>query len=446
MADRLFILDYLYTYYDELTPKEFYQGIFPGGELAKHNEKDIPGKYNAVAVELLPKDEKNKSNAKRFILTDEMDYLDELLKKENFIIISPISYCGRSREAKNARFIYAMAIDLDGIETEQQLTDLFFQIDNGVIPKPTYIVWSGTGIHLYFVFEKPIPCFDNITKQLAALKNDITKKIWNKNITTLYDKPQLQSLFQGFRMCGGVTKGGNRTRAFLIGEKTSIEILNRYAMRDENQVKEYTYKSNLTLKEAAAKYPSWYEKRIVKQQPKGKWICKKDLYYWWLNRVKREIISGHRYYGIMCLAIYAKKSGVSYEELEKDAFELLERMEELTTDENNHFSREDILAALELYNDNYFTFPIDTIKQLTALDIKKNKRNGRKQADHIEYMNTIREFKKRMSEPMEIGRPTKEKEILEWRRSNPNGTKADCIRELQISKPTVYKYWNTFEE
>ena len=96
-----FINNYLTTYFDELTPQEFYREVFPAGELARHDEIEQPGKYNAIAVELLPQVDKNKSNARRYILTDELDYLDKLLKKDNFIIISPISYAGRSRPQKH---------------------------------------------------------------------------------------------------------------------------------------------------------------------------------------------------------------------------------------------------------------------------------------------------------------------------------------------------------
>ena len=78
-------------------------------------------KYNAIAVELFPKDKENKVNVKRYILTDDLEYLEELEKKDNFIIISPISYAGRKRTAENARFIYAMAIDLDGMTKEQNI-------------------------------------------------------------------------------------------------------------------------------------------------------------------------------------------------------------------------------------------------------------------------------------------------------------------------------------
>ena len=445
MSDHNFLTEYLETYFDELTPKEFYRAIFPAGELAAHNEKNVKGKYNAIAVELLPKQE-NGSNVKRYILTDELDYLNELEQKDNFIIISPISYAGRSRKATNARYIYAMAIDLDGMEREQNIIDLFHQMKHDHLPTPTYTVASGTGLHLYYVFNKPIPAFKNIVKQLQALKQDLTRKIWNKYITELYNKPQLQSLFQGFRAVGTITKTGTRVRAFETGNKIDIEYLNSFCVHDKNKVVEYVYKSNMTLKEAAEKYPEWYQKIVVEGQKRGTWTCKKDLYNWWLRRIKEEATTGHRYYCLMCLAIYAKKSGVTIKELENDAFNLLDVMEELTTEETNHFTRSDILAALELFNDDYITFPIDSITELTALPIEKNKRNGRKQAVHLARARAVQNIDYPFGEWRNTkGRPTKESNIKEWRRLNPNGTKAECIEATGISKPTVYKYWSSVE-
>lgn len=439
MADREFIRDYLEQFFDELEPKEFYRAIFPEGSLETPGQQN-QGKYNGIAVELLPKEE-NGSNARRYVITDNFEIMDKLLQSKNFIIVSPITYIGKSRQASNARFIYAIAIDLDGITELHYLHDLFHQMENDILPRPTYMVWSGTGLHLYYQLIKPVPCFDNIKRQLSDLKAALTKRIWNSYVTELYEKPQIQSLFQGFRMVGSITKGGSRTRAFVTGYPVSIEYLNKF-VSEEAAATDFVYKSDLTLKEAAAKYPEWYEKRIVQKQPKGTWQCKKDLYNWWLRRLHESITEGHRYYGIMCLCIYAKKCGVSREELEKDAFDLLDFMEGLTQVEENHFTREDILAALELYNDNYITFPIDSISELTQIPIEKNKRNYRKQADHVQYMNTIREFKKKMNEPMNIGRPTKEGLIRQWQQANPEGKKADCIKETGISKKTVYKYWS----
>lgn len=435
---REFIPEYLGRFYDELTPQEFYRAIFPKGELEERGKQEH-GKYNAIAVELLPKEE-NSVNARRHIITDDLRLLDELLKSNNFIIISPISYAGRSRIAANARFIYAITIDLDGITEEHYLTDLFFQIKNGFIPEPTYIVFSGTGIHLYYQLEKPIPCFKNIVKQLAELKKALTKKIWNRYTTELYDKPQVESLFQGFRMVGGITKDGNRTKAFSIGKIVSIDYLNSF-VEEAAKVKEYTYKSRLTLAEAQKKYPEWYQTRIVEQKPRGVWTTKRDLFDWWVRQIKSGAAVGHRYFCVMVLAIYAKKAGIDREELEQTAFELVKPFDGLSQEETNRFTREDVLAALEMYNDNYITFPIDSIVNLTDIPIEKNKRNYRNQNTHLMIARATKKVLKDVGELKPEGRPSKEQEIIEWRKYHPNGSKAECISDTGISKPTVYKYW-----
>ena len=439
---RQFIVDYLNTFFDEVFPQSFYRNIFPIGELEERGKQE-KGKYNAIAVELLQKAENN-INARRHVITDDLNLINELLKSDNFIIISPISYAGRSRIAANARFIYAIAIDLDGITEEHYLKDLFFQIENGFLPRPTYTVFSGTGIHLYYQLDKPLPCFKNIVKQLAELKKALTKKIWNKYTTELYDKPQIESLFQGFRMVGGITKNGNRTRAFATGKKVSIDYLNSF-VEEEYRLKEYSYKSNLTLEVAKKKYPEWYESRIIENNPRGVWTTKRDLFDWWVRKIQTGAAVGHRYFCIMVLAIYAKKAGITRDELERVAFDLVKPFDNLSQEDTNRFTREDVLSALEMYNDNYITFPINSIINLTDIPIEKNKRNYRRQELHLRLARANKEILKEVGEMKPEGRPTKEKYIKEWRQQNPKGRKVDCIKETGISKPTVYKYWNLVE-
>ena len=435
-----FISDYMYQFFEEVTPYEFYRDVFPIGELEERGKQE-QGKYNGVAVELLPREKDNNAQKiKRYILTDDLYILDKLLESNNFIIISPISYKGKNRKAESARFIYGLAIDLDGVETVQNITDLFYQMQNDILPTPTYAVTSGHGLHLYYLFETPLPAFENIKKGLHTLKTALIRRIWNRYVTVLSDKPQYQSIFQGFRLVGGVTKDGRRTKAYRTGEKITVEYLNNY-VTEEKQLKDFSYKSKLTLPEAKKKYPEWYEKRIEQGQEKNIWVCKRDLYDWWKRRLLIEATEGHRYFAMMCLAIYAKKSGVSYEELEKDAFELVPRFDLLTTDENNHFTDYDCIKALEMYNDSYFTFPIDEIVKLTLIPIEKNKSNYRKQAVHIKYMNLQRAFKVELGESTNGGRPTAENTVKQWQQKHPEGKKADCIRETGLSKPTVYKWW-----
>lgn len=429
---------YLEKYFQEVAPKEFYRDIFVEGELQK---KGVYGdnKYNAIAVEL------GKDKIKRYTITDDLDMIDELLHSENFIIVSPITYVGKSRNSDNARMMYALAIDLDGVNKEINIIDLFHQIEKVEhLPRPTYTVISGGGLHLYYVFQRPIPLFKNIVQQLTNLKNDLTRKIWNGYVTDLNDKVQYQSIFQGFRLVGGVTKSGARTKAYKTGEKVTIEYLNEFVFDLKNQVTQFIYKSDLTLEEAKSKYPEWYERRIIEKQPRGTWTCKKDLYEWWKCRLI-EIQEGHRYYGVMCLAIYAKKCGILQEELENDAFSMVDRLDLLTSDEDNHFTREDVLAALELYNDNYITFPIDTISKLTKIRIEKNKRNGLKQKQHLYLARRRKEDMKAIELPMKApeGRPTAQNKVNQWQKEHPNGKKADCIRDTGLSKKTVYKWWTS---
>ena len=436
-----FILEYLKLHYDEIKPLEFYRSIFPLGELEEQGEK-TQGKYNAIAVELLPKEE-NKTDIRRYIINNDLKRLETLLESDNFIIISPISYCGKSRETKNARFIYAIAIDFDGITAEHYLIDLFYQMKNNVLPTPTYTVFSGSGLHLYYQLKEPIPCFKNIISPIVELKNELTKQLWNKYTTELYKAPQIESLFQGFRMVGGITKDGKtRTKAFCTGEKVDIDYLYKFIPQDKrNKQQKLKYNNRYTLSEAAKKFPEWYEKRIIQQQPRGTWTCKRDLFEWWKRRIEEEAKEGHRYYCVMCLAIYAKKCGIERAELEQCAFGLVEKLDELTTMESNKFTRQDVLAALELFNDSFITFPIDSITKLTNIPIQKNKRNGRRRAEHIKYMNTIRNFKIDMGEITLQGAATKEHIVREWQLQNPQGTKYRCAKDTGLSENTVRKWW-----
>ena len=136
-------------------------------------------------------------------------------------------------------------------------------------------------------------------------------------------------------------------------------------------------KSRLSLAEAKEKYPDWYERRIVKKERRGRWTVKRDLYDWWLHRIGDEIRVGHRFYGIMTLAIYAKKCGISEDELRRDAFSLLKPYDDMSVEDINRFTKDDVVCALEMFNEDYVTFPRDDIAKLTGLIMPVNKRNWR---------------------------------------------------------------------
>lgn len=438
--------------YKEVAPKYFYRQIFQ-----HHLDKKgafTKGKYVGIACEITKEKKGKKTVVKRHTITDDLDTIDDLLKSENFIIISPISYIGKSRKTENATRMYAFAIEIDDLRVSDDgrpvgLNDLLHHFDIELLPTPNYIICSGNGVHLYYVFEQPLILFDNVKKSLDAFKKALTPYFWNQYVTKDYkiENIQFESPFQGFRMAGGVTKKGDRTRIFEIStHPIAIEELNRYAVKygkKECQI-DIAYESELTLAEAKEAYPEWYERRIVNKQKKGTWECKRNLYDWWKRRITEGASVGHRYYCLLMLSIYAIKCGrnVSEEELIEDAYSFLDKFDEMSENEINRFTDEDVMDALQGYYDkDLVTYPINSIVYRSGIPIEKNKRNFRKQAIHIKYMNNQRAFKVEMGECTNGGRPDKRQIVQSWRLEHPGGRKIECERDTGLSRHTVLKWW-----
>lgn len=87
-------------------------------------------------------------------------------------------------------------------------------------------------------------------------------------------------------------------------------------------------------------------------------------------------------------------------------------------------------------------FPLKDIDKLTDIRIERNKRNYRKQKQHMEVMRAIQN----VTNPNwreGNGRKSKKDIVEEWRKNNPKGKKIDCERETGLSRPTIYKWWST---
>ena len=188
---------------------DFYDDIF-GEDL---EESCVPedyktGEYGGIAIERVKKlDEEgnvvldSKGNekyvGKRYTITKGNYELYDLIdNSENFCIIAPVSYAGRARINKNARYMYALCIEVDYIRPDGGLNELIYSWERELmpVPKPTYIVCSGNGLHLYYVFERPIPLWQNIFDKLTEAKKYLTPRLWTKYITTAYNKIEYESI------------------------------------------------------------------------------------------------------------------------------------------------------------------------------------------------------------------------------------------------------------
>ena len=445
---------YLRQFFEEIEPYDFYRYIFPVGTFERkgHFEDSKP---NAIAVSIdrgnngIALEIEGNGNAKRYTVTDELQEIDDFVGTD-FTIMSPISYFGRRRTGKNARYLYAIVFDLDGVGMPQ-LRDVIHQMSNNILPKATFIVNSGTGLHLYYVLDDAIPMYPQNQKYLKELKYSLTRQIWNRYTSTIKE-PQIQGIMQGFRVIGSSSKLGKNfpVVAFAFGDKISVDELISFipdSNGERQKVQGIMTKSRLSIEEAKEKYPDWYERRIVRKERRGRWTIKRDLYDWWLNRIKSEIKVGHRFYGIMTLAIYAKKCCIDEKELRADAYSLLELYDEMSVEDINRFTKDDIQCALEMYNEDYVTFPRDDIAKLSGLQIEKNKWNNLKQDEHLQIARAVRDVKVKINGKKDWrdgnGRKSKKNIIYEFMKENPSITKKAAIaRGAGVDRNTVIKYYD----
>lgn len=428
----------------EVSAMDVYSDIFSLGFNEIQMENEPPGAYKANPIGYYKNNDAQKGHF-RIMFDDTFETTLKVLQDADFAILNGITYFGRKNVQEHASTMRAMIFDLDGTDAKHLANFFSGALRGNAYPVPNYVVMSGHNVHLYYVFEYAIPLYPNIKLQLKELKFALTRKMWNPYTTTI-EKPQYQGINQGFRVIGGKTKiPGVRVRAFRMNDHPfNLETLGEYVPEESRVDESKLFKMTFyTLEEAKKKYPDWYEKRVVRKEPKGSWTCKRDLYNWWLRQIQSGASHGHRYFCIMCLAIYGVKCGISFEEVKKDAYDLIPFLNSLKADEP--FTESDVNSALECYDSNYVTFPRDEISKLTAIPIQPNKRNGRRLEAHIKMVNATRKFRRDVLNEDEYGnngRKSKQDVVQQWRLEHPEGRKADCVRDTGLTKPTVYKWWD----
>ena len=447
-------LEYLSAQFPEVNGCDFYRDIFPNNE-NKGEERNDYSRPNAIFLFRLD-NEKERRLRQRIMLNDmwEDDYRD-YVEENTMTLCSGVAYRGKKNTLANARQMNALIIDLDGaggIEISRLFKYFSRAYDEPyAMPLPTYLVLSGGGVHVYYVFENPIALFPNIKAQMKKLKEALINCIWLYESTSQIENRQYQGITQGFRMVGSVNdKYGTEIKAFRVGQRVTLEYLNQYIREEENRVdvKVQFKPSTVTKEKAAQLYPEWYQHRIIEgnKEPR-KWNVKRDLYEWWKRQLhNKEIVGGRRYNYMMCMAAYAYKCDVPKKELKSDmqvVFEYLRTIEHV-----NELTQDDVKAALQAYDKKYYNMKISEIEKRTGMRIERNKRNGRKQEVHLQLARYVRDEINGKKETWREGngRPSAAAAVAEYREQHTEARKVDCIRDTGLSKKTVYKWWNGGEQ
>ena len=443
--------------YDAVPGDVFYRFIFPDNENSGEQYSDF-SHPNAI---YLFQDEADRGSdrrlRRRIMLNDtwEQDYMD-YVEENPMTLCSGLTFRSRSNKLENAQNMNALIFDLDGVGLAElrSILERFTGTCNEIrsIPKPTFLVLSGRGVHLYYVFDEPIALYPNIKLQLKALKYDLTFRIWDYKGTSQVESIQYQSIAQGFRMVGSVnSKYGNTVKAYRVGDRVSLDYLNSYVKPDHRVDLTRPFRpSRVDRATAAELYPEWYQRVVVEgQKARGKWdIAGKvhgdnpyALYDWWRRQIG-QIRGGHRYFFLLCLVIYACKCNVPKKKLKEDMQECFEILRGYQHE--NALTEEDMESALECYSRDYYNFTIDDIELLTDVRIEKNKRNGRKQEQHLAVMRAVQATVNPNWRNTD-GRPSAEQIIKEWQVAHPNGKQKECEAETGLCHATVSKWWQRLD-
>ena len=414
--------------------------------------------YLGIAIERLDnkQEKENSRKVNKIMFTrGNQELYAAISKSNNTIFLAPASYCGKSRCSNNARYLYALCIEIDDLKPIKRnsgasgFDEMIYcwERDNHKMPKPTYIVCSGSGLHLYWFFTKPVPMFDNVKKQLGKMRKEFIRTFWSKAVTFSYKEIQYEHLLQGFRAVGSQTKKGSYAMAFRCGERISLEELNEYASVC-NRVN-VVYKAELPLARAKELYPDWYERRIINGEERGHYTRHRGIYDNWMDKMYASASVGHRYFCLLNLVALGTQCNIPYEEVEADCYKMRDYLDTLTIDaKENPFTDFDVECALELYGAwEAYNRNVDIIVEETAIPIQRNqRRRGKPQEKHIRRITEDRDDMYPNGEwREENGMKPKWSIVSEWRRKNPNGTKYACIKETGLSKPTVYKWWDVHE-
>lgn len=440
-------------------------------------------------------------NSHKIVLKDDWEGR-AWLQTRHFAIMAPITYVGGTTANKNARYLYAFAIDLDGVGMDElrvllsKLTTCYPNMKKAVpmcgkpfIPLPNIIVSSGHGLHLYYTMRYPLAMFKQNVKLLQAICRALYKIVVyppakSQTGTTNQEEVQCLGIYHGFRLPETFTKPLKRVKGSIDYVGTGVPIqawktdADHYTINDlmpylwyadtgiDEQLKPAVIAElerggrllnpkRLSLEQARRKYgEEWYQNRAL---PKGHFVTDRRLYDWWLKKMKKRegVKEGYRYYCIMALASFAAKCNIPFEELREDAYSLVVPFDELTN-KKEPFEAHDVKVALRAYkNPDAVRWSPQMLSSWTDIPFKKVRRNKRKQEDHLKMARFSQslddpEGKWRRGNGRKVATLENSKEaqqVYEWIVNHPESkNKSLCARETGLTRPTVTKWWKLTEE
>ena len=385
--------------------------------------EDIFGDLETVVPVVIIDEDENTKHIQPMQLYDAI----ELGKGRNDVLIGGCTYIKNWISKRAAKDIHAFIIDYDNAYSGVLLDALrndWLSGSGRQFAKPTYIVNSGTGLHLYFVLDEAIPNYHSMTANI----DKVYRQLAIQQCQRVFVEQQIQWFGQGFRCGGGFNKYGWENTIFKIGDRWDIDELAKAVGVEAHFIR-------------------YGEKRQTKPQKEKKhrrthssgWKTNRAFYDYALRHCAEMTKEGHRYMSMCALSVIAYKCGVSIDELEQGLLNLLPKYNEGA---KRVIKQTEIYSAMKMYNSKAALTPRESLEHWQGWEYKPIKRNGRKQALHLKIARTTLEVLGMERGKTLQGRKPKYEEVYAWRSAHPEGTKAECRHDTGMSHHTIDKYWN----
>jgi hypothetical protein len=308
-----------------------------------------------------------------------------------------------------------LIVDIDGISSKE-LRQLVNYTLKAIKYKPSYVLNSGSGIHLIYCIkrinlEQNYIKYYNFKKFINNVNLALQRRFVRKNSNYKVD---IHSITQPYRLPGSATKLGKQSVLFQVSDKV--------------------YNINEIAKWLHVELPKPINKPKNKNENRKKYNDNNLLYiprnnqqfYTWLLGKKDEVVVGNRYMYLFSVAIAAYKTRIPKTNLEKDLYNLVAYF---NSRDHIKIKEQEVEKALKGYNNKAVTVRWQTMSNWTGIqsDIKRNYCSRK---IHLKKMNSIRRLN---SEDL----AEKAKSLIK-----KGYKKADVARILKISRQHVYRLIN----
>lgn len=393
---------------------------------------------------------------KKYFTVRKGDILDHIKGRDD-IYLSPVQFWDDYKKDDYIDKIWALVVDIDHV-APKALEALFRSVQRGTGPMPTVITNSGSGIHFYYILEHPYTLYSRTRRNARELYTAL-----NRIFEFRTDK---HSIGHAYRAVGALTKLGDVTTAFRVGELWTIEDLADavdYVWIEPppaagEQVKptdKMVSYAQFLAKHSGEPEPDYTDfnavHAFIRAQHKQSFVrsgldprdfssdragmyttaapnAGQGWYYDIRSKVMQRTELTHRYSSLMALCVIAYKCRIPYDQLKNDIDNIADEWEVSPRWAQDPFNRKNVPDALRCYSQRFVKVRRETLEEWLGWSMQRRDPPKRSQKDHLSHVADLRRGRS-------LGR------IMEVLRTHPTASKSEISRLSGVSRPTVCKYF-----